>query len=341
MAEQPTPQQNSATPSALPQRGVAGVFGAILAGIAVGVLAWAAIAKGADYPILRGFILILPVPLFLVGLGVGRGDVLVAAIVAMASLTVALNIEFSLLLTTIYVLPVLLLCLLALRHRYDENGALFWYPGGRLVTALVLYPIAVYGCFSVMIGDQGVEHFLMEFFTPQMNALLARPEIASQLAGISSPDLAKMMTAIVVSFIPGMLIIFWIVSILVGALWTQFTLLSNQNALRPIPRLDDFDLPSWLLPFFAIMILLSFFFEGQVTYFARNTLLPLAVPYFVMGVTLFHIWAGQRKSKMMLLVLFYIFLSFGYPIVFVALAGVLEPWLHLRQRIIGKTKSAL
>jgi len=341
MAEQPTSQQASATPSALPQRGVAGVFGAVLAGIAVGLLAWAAIVKGNEHPLLIGFILVMPVPLFLVGLGVGRGDILVAAVVAMASLTVALNVEAMLLLTAIYVLPVLLLCLLALRHRYDEHGTLFWYPTGRLVTALILYPIAVYGCFSVMIGGQGVEHFLQETFTPVMSTWLAKPEIAKSLPMAPSTDIAKQLTVGLVALLPGMMILSWIVSILVSALWTQFTLLSNHNALRPVPGLDEFDLPTWLLPLFAIMTLLSFFFEGQVAYFARNTLLPLAIPYFVLGVALFHLWAKPRKSKMLLLVLFYLLLSLGYPIVFVALAGVLEPWLHLRQRMTGKTKTAL
>jgi hypothetical protein len=341
MAEQPAPQQASATPPALPQRGVAGVFGAVIAGIAVGLLAWAAIVKGNDYPLLIGFTLIIPVPLFLVGLGIGRGDVLVAALVAMASLTALLNVQVMLILTAVYVLPVMLLCLLALRYRYDEHGKLFWYPAGRLVTALILYPLAVYGCFSIMIGGQGVEQFLLEFFKPIMSTWLERPEIVKSLPMSPTPDIIEQMTLGVVALLPGMIILTWIVSILVGALWTQFTLLSNNNALRPVPRLQDFDLPAWLLPLFAIMILLTFFFEGQVSYFARNTLLPLTIPFLVLGITLFHLWARQRKHKIVLLVLFYMFLSLGYPIVFVALVGVLEPWVHLRQRINGKTKPAL
>lgn len=340
MAEQPTTPQAPTTPPALPQRGVAGVIGAVTAGVAVGLLAWAAIVKGNNYPILMGLVLVMPVPLFLVGLGVGRGDMLVAAVVAMASLTYFLNVHLMLYLTALYVLPVMLLCLLALRYRYDEQGTLFWYPAGRLVTALALYPIAVYGCFSAMIGGNGVEHSLHETILPQMNTLLASPEIAKNLAEAPSDDMARMITTGLVTLLPGMMILSWIVSILVSGLWTQFTLLSNGNALRPVPRLDDFELPAWLLPLFAIMILLSFFFEGQIAYFARNTLLPLVVPYFVLGVALFHFWAGQRKNKLMLLILFYLFLSFGYPIALVALAGVVEPWLHLRQRIGTRTRSA-
>lgn len=342
MAEQPTTPQNPTTPPALPQRGVAGVIGAVTAGVAVGLLAWAAIIKGNNYPILMGLILVMPVPLFLVGLGVGRGDMLVAAVVAMASLTYFLNVQIMLYLTALYVLPVMLLCLLALRYRYDAQGALFWYPAGRLVTALALYPIAVYGCFSLMMLDgKGVEHSLHETLLPQMNHLLASPEVAKNLTGSQQPDdMARLITTGVVTLLPGMMILSWIVSIMVSGLWTQFTLLSNGNALRPVPRLDDFELPAWLLPLFAIMILLSSFFNGQIAYFARNTLLPLAVPYFVLGVALFHFWAGQRKNKLLLLILFYLFLSFGYPIVLVALVGVVEPWLHLRQRIGPKTRSA-
>ncbi len=341
MAEQPTSQQTSATPSALPQRGVAGVFGAVLAGLAVGLLAWVAIVKGNQYPFLIGFTLITPVPLFMVGLGIGRADALVAAVSSMATLALFLNVQIMLFLTAFYILPVLLLSLLALRHRYDSSGNLFWYPVGRLVIALVLYPILGYGCFSLMIGEQGVEHFLHEMLVTHIQSLLVSPEVSAKLQGAPSPELASQITRGLVSFMPGMMILVWIVTMLTSALWTQFSLLSNKSALRPLPHLDEFDIPSWLLVLFAIMILLSFFYEGQISFYARNTLLPLAVPYFILGASLFHLWAGKRKSKMLLIVLFYLLLSTVYPIVFVALAGVLEPWLHLRRRISGKTKPAL
>ena len=341
MAEQPTTSQTSATPPALPQRGVAGVFGALVAGLAVGALAWLAIVKGNQYPLLIGFTLIMPVPLFMVGLGVGRADALVAAVSAMASLAFFLNIQIMLFLTAVYILPVLLLSLLALRHRYDDNGNLFWYPAGRLVAALVLYPIMAYGCFSLMIGDKGVEHFLHEMLVSHIQGVLASPQVAVQIQGQENPELAAQITAGLVALLPGMMILGWIVSMLTSALWTQFSLLSNKTALRPLPHLDEFDIPGWLLPLFAIMVLLSFFYEGQVSFFARNTLLPLVVPYFILGVSLFHLWAGRRKNKMLFLVLFYLLLSTVYPIVLVALVGVLEPWLHLRQRINGKTKPAL
>jgi len=339
MAEQhPTPN-TTAKPPALPQRGIAGVLGAILAGVISGSLAWVSLVYGATTPLLIGLVLIVPVPIFFAGLGLGRGDALVAAVVAMATIALLLNVPVMLMLTGVFILPALMLCLLALRHRYDDAGTLYWYPAGRLITALVLYPLVVFACFSLFLQDEGIEKILRDTIAPALDAVFKNPETAKAMNGTVTPEMVTRSTNMLVSILPGVTSLSWITTLLVGALWTQFTLMTNHVALRPIPSMTEADLPAWLLILFAIMALLAMFFDGQVAYFARNTLLPLSLPYFCLGTSLVHLWATQRKHKMLLLFVFY-FLVIGivWPVVFVALAGVLEPWLHLRQRLTKKAK---
>lgn len=343
MGQKPTTDTSATPPVAdtivLPQRGVAGVFGGIAAGCASGGLAWTALVLGHQFPILLGFILVVPLPIFLAGLGIGRIDALVAAFVAIASTTYLVNIETTAALAILYTIPALLLSLCALRHRHDSQNVLYWYPAGRLVTALALYPVIVLGCVALALHDIGLEKYLYDLMLPITDKLLHRPDIIANITKQDIPQTAERLAHLLITMLPGMLILSWFSIIIVSALWAQITLMSNNLQLRPIPNLNDFDLPHWLLLLFAIMVLLAMFFEGQIAFYALNTLLPFSIPYFVLGTSIVHQWAAQKKHKTMLLIGYYGFIICTfYPVILVALAGVLEPWIHLRQRIIGKPK---
>jgi hypothetical protein len=346
MGQKPTTDTSSATPPVadtivLPQRGVAGVFGGIAAGCASGGLAWAALILGHQFPILMGFILVVPLPIFLAGLGIGRIDALVAAFVAIASSTYLVNVQMAAVLAIVYIIPALLLSLCALRHRHDSQNVLYWYPAGRLVTALALYPVIVLGGVAIAFSDMGLEKYLHDLLLPAADKLIHIPEVLQKIETHDIPQMTDKFAFVLAKIMPVMLILPWFSMIIVSALWAQFTLMSNNLQLRPIPHLKDFDLPHWLLLLFAIMVLLAMFFEGQIAFYARNTLLPFSVPYFVLGTSLVHQWASQKKHKTMLLIGYYCLICTFYPIIFVALAGVMEPWLHLRQRITGTPKQTI
>lgn len=327
---------STAPPSPLPQRGIQGFFGAILAGLAAGGLCVLIFGSENHNAFLAGAILLMPIPLFLAGLGIGRGDAIVAAVVSAAVMTIGLNAKIMMVMLAVYVLPVLLLCLLALRYRYDDHGDLFWYPAGRLLTALTLYPIIVFGLFSMMSGNVDLEGLLRDMMTGMLDTAL---KLETTPTVLNDPEIKKDVVAMIVSILPGMFTASWILVILTNALWAQYALANNKAALRPMPKLTEMELPSWLLVLLALMGLLASFFDGPVAYFAQNTLLPLSLPYFFVGMALMHVWAERRKHKMLWLIAFYVLVGIsGWPAVLVTAAGVLEPWLHLRAKITAARK---
>ena len=119
-------------------------------------------------------------------------------------------------------------------------------------------------------------------------------------------------------------------------MWAQIALTSNKLALRPMPSLVDIDLPMAYLVLLAIMVLLAYFYEGSVAYFARGTLVPMSMPYFMLGLGVIHLWARQSKHKSIWLTLTYFLLMLQWPMVLVAALGVVEPWLHIRTKITAK-----
>ncbi len=332
----------------LPDRGTEGMLGAVFAGLASGVLSWLSLKHGADTTLLFGFVLLAPLPLFAVGLSIGRSDVIVAAAVAVGSMLYLLDIQHMAVLALVFVLPTLMLCLLALRYRQDEAGNVYWYPAGRLIMAMILYPIAVLAILSLIFHDPGLQNVIASHLRPLIEKAMVDPKLQDQFNVFlpidqRTPEILQQLVFRFASTVPTILVMIWLPFMLVNALWTHFVLLSNRHALRPIPKLDEFDLPPALLIFFAIMIVLALAFEGSIAFFAKNTLLLLAIPYFVLGISLFHLWAGKKRLKTLLLVFFYGFLMVP-PYVFtglVAMAGVLEPWLHLRKRITGTYKAKI
>lgn len=339
MVDSPAHQPEGQWPPVLPQRGLSGFVLAIAAGLSAAGLGWVSLVYGMNYPFLLVAVALIPVPLFMVGLGVGRSDAIVATMVALGSMALLINVPLMAIVGVLFVIPTLMLSALALRHRRDAAGVLYWYPTGRLLTALVLYPLFIFSAFAFFVRETGMQKMLVDFLTPAINTLMNSPEALQSMPTPPTPELVERAVTMTTALMPGMMILSWCCTLLVAALWTQFTLMTNKMALRPLPQLTDFDLPAWLVVLYAIMVLLAVAFEGEIAYFARNTLLPLSLPYFFVGTSLVHLWASRRKNKMMVLFLFYFFvIGIVWPVVLVALAGVLEPWLHLRQRILGKTK---
>ena len=318
-------------PSPLPHRGVPGFFGAILAGLAAGGFAWVGVALGPHYFFFIGFLLLVPVPLFLAGLGIGRSDAIVATLI-FAALVIMEMREWAPYFLAIYALPALILCLLATRYRYDETGQLFWYPTGRLLIILALYPVLVYGLVSALADSKGIEAVMHNVSTIFVDKLLQ----SGPNNGLDSPENRLRVIANVTTLLPVCALIGWIFALAISGMWAQIALTSNKLALRPMPSLVDIDLPMAYLVLLAIMVLLAYFYEGSVAYFARGTLVPMSMPYFMLGLGVIHLWARQSKHKSIWLTLTYFLLMLQWPMVLVAALGVVEPWLHIRTKITAK-----
>lgn len=313
-------------PSPLPRRGLQGFLGAILAGLAAGGFAWVALA--GHNILLQSLMLLVPVPLYLAGLGIGRSDAIVAMLLSAAIITIGAGTNAMLVLLIVFMCPILFICLLATRYRYDDAGNLFWYPTGRILTLLTLYPVCVYGLASLLAGTGGIEAVVHNVAVEAVERMFK-----GESSAMNNPEMKSLAVNQLTAILPISVLIAWITSLSITGIWSQIALTGNKMALRPMPNITEIELPMSLLVLLAIMVLLASFFDGQIAYFARGVIIPLALPYFLVGIGLMHLWARYRKHKTVWLTAFYFMMFFQWPIILVAIGGVLEPWLHLRNKI--------
>ena len=103
---------------------------AVAAGLISGLFQAAAVLPGFGALILA---YIAPLPLFLVGLGLGLQGTLVAVfVVGILSFPLA-GFTYSIIQILVYGLPIVILCRQALFSRLDNNGQTIWYPVGMLL----------------------------------------------------------------------------------------------------------------------------------------------------------------------------------------------------------------
>ena len=101
---------------------------AVTAGLVSGLLQSAAILPGPGALILA---YIAPLPLFLVGLGMGlQGAVVAVLVVGVLSVPLAGPL-YAMIQVLVYGLPIIILSRQALMSRTDGQGVVHWYPAGR------------------------------------------------------------------------------------------------------------------------------------------------------------------------------------------------------------------
>lgn len=321
----------------LPSRGAHGAMGAILAGAASAGLFALAFSQGSMLVVFLANL--VPLPLFTVGLGAGVGAVTIAGVFATLALTLMANVQIGAIFLLTFALPVAWLVFLALRHRYDEAGHLYWYPTGRLITAATLYACGVFAVLAAMLSGQegGLQEILRGTFDAMKDAALQQlpPE---KLADLNMEHLNASFT-MAARLVPAFSMISWILLMIITGLAAHYVLRQQKWALRDTPSFYDLEIPSWMLGLFAITGVLAVLPDGQVGFVALNICIALGVPYFMQGLSVLHVWAGQSKYKIAILIALYLILSFGYPVILVAGLGVLEPWIHLRRRMLSVSRT--
>ncbi|MBI1272745.1 MAG: DUF2232 domain-containing protein [Alphaproteobacteria bacterium] len=342
---------------ALPSRGFYGIGGAILAGaISAGLYALAF----ADFPMARLLVILTPLPIFFICLGAGIIPGIITTLCAIAGVAMVNGAGF---LEFLFVgaVPAFLFSILALRYRRDESGNLYWYPSGRLLTALTLYPCVFF--VALTLANFG-ENKDTPYFAMQPEAIervqqkleeqtRQSLEAGALTAGMSEEDKwqveanmagtqAQMVELIktVNRIAPGIAIASWCFQMLVYLFVAQKMLANQGWALRATPSWHDFDLPHWFLGLATLSGLMGYFANGMAAYIGINLFIALLMPYLLLGISTVHVWAGQRKSKLLWLIIFYLLLMFGWPMLLVTALGIAEQFADFRKRITTPSQTA-
>jgi len=261
-------------------------------------------------------------PLFLVGLWLGTGASALAGLVAALILAGAGSVLTAAVFAALNVIPVVLLVRQSLLARTGFENAVEWYPPGLLTAWLTGLGLAAVAAMLVFLGGpQGMEGALREALAPVLDRRL--DEI--------TPEHDQFL-AFVAFILPGIVATSWMVMTATNGCLAQGLLARFGASWRPSPDLAALGLPIWisvLLAFAAGAMLIG----GTARFLGVNVMIVLAVPYCLAGLAVLHTVARRFPRPAVTLVTFYVLAGvFGWPLLLVAVLGLLDSPLGLRRR---------
>lgn len=224
--------------------------------------------------------------------------------------------------------PALLFLYFALKN-IRENGKIYWYPPGRLLSILLFYAIVLAGGVAYAIQGLGLFDRISEAI-----GLLTGGD------GPRAPDpeqeiALKAFYAFFKSYAPFLIgASLFLVTTLNGIL-AQALLVKFGKNLRPSPKMQEILLPWWVWYMAAGTALIGFLFGD--TWFgllSLNIFYLTLTAFFFEGLGVLHSVAKRGgNGRLFLWTLYFVLaLMIGLVVIVVAI-GIFEPWLRLRERI--------
>ena len=297
----------------------------------------AVVAAGAASAVLYGAVLFsgmsavpfaffAQLPLFVAGLSFGwpaaalAGGVGSAGIAALGGLSLAAT--FALMLAG----PVAILCQRALRHRTAPDGSTQWYPPGRLAGDATLLALAVALGHAVLLASLGEE----------MQALLRGRLDPGTVPLTPEEEAMREVVRAIVPVLPGFAGGQWLWMLTINGALGQWIARRAGTAWRPSPRMADLELPGWMTGLFALAVIGSLL-PGLSGAIGANAVVVLLAAYTLGGLAIVHAAAARWGNPALALTTVYLasLLTLGAPLLPIAAAGVLEPWMKLRARLSG------
>jgi hypothetical protein len=297
-----------------------------ISGGALSALLYLSIVSGSFGAVILAYL--APLPLLMVGLGLGFRPGLVAGGTAVAVVSLFGGLLFGLTYGLANGAVTAVIVRQAMLARTAPDGGLEWYPPALLLVILTGLGLAAIGlaALATLGSDGGLEGAVREFLTIGLGGVAA----ATAQTGTPMADLVEAFTQV----FPAMVVVSWLAMAIINAALAQGVLMRFGRNLRPAMRVSSIELPHWtpmLLAAAGILALIGG--EGLIGYLAVNAAIVLLVPFFFAGLAVVHAFAGGRQARTLLLVVFYFFLLVsGWPIALVIGLGVIEQWAGLRRR---------
>jgi hypothetical protein len=307
----------------------------LIIGAGSGLVSAALFASAATATSLAGILFYLaPLPLCLAGLGWGGMAALLSAltgtVVVAASLGAATAAVFALSIAA----PTALLAHLALLSRPAATpngqvvGALEWYPPGRIVGWAALIAGLLAGILMLTIGyDQ-------EAYRDTIRQILEHSTLKEldRNGTVFTEEAIASLSSVLARALPAAFAVIWL-TITLFNLWIAALIVdASGRALRPWPDLRGFELPNALVPIFAGALAASFL-PGLPGLLATGLAGALLFAYVLQGLAVIHLYSRGLPFRAVLLTAIYLgILLLGWVALVVAILGLAEPLLGLRQR---------
>jgi Predicted membrane protein (DUF2232) len=261
-------------------------------------------------------------PLFVAGLWLGASASALAGLAASVLLAASGNLVAAAVFAGLNAIPVVLLVRQSLLARTVAEGAVEWYPPGLLTAWLTgLGLAAIAAAFLLLGGPQNTQTALREVLAP----VLDRPSDQN----VPEQDAVIDFVAFI---LPGILATSWIVMTVTNGSLAQGLLARFGANWRPSPDLAALGLPLWIPLLLAVAAGASAL-GGTARFLGVNVMIVLAVPFCLAGLAVLHTVARRFARPAIPLVTFYVLAGvFGWPLLLVAILGLLDSPLGLRRR---------
>ena len=310
-----------------------------LIGAGAGLVSAALFASAATATALAGVLFYLaPLPSCLAGLGWGW---MAAAIAALAGTVVAcsvLGLAAGAIFAGAIAMPMAVLCYLTLLSRPatgpqgEATGAVEWYPIGRLVGWAAVIGGALAATMVLTLGYDAdtYRNSIKELLQNSALKELDRDGSLindSTIGGLSSVLARTMPAAFAIVWQTIALFNLWLSGVIVEA---------SGRALRPWPKLDTIEIPNAFFLAFTASLLASFL-PGMAGLLATGLAGALLFAYVLQGLAVLHAFSRCMPFRSLLLAAVYIgILLLGWVAVAVAILGLSEPMLRLRERAAAR-----
>jgi hypothetical protein len=219
--------------------------------------------------------------------------------------------------------PVVVLVRQALLARRDTEGAVVWYPPGRLTLWVAGLGIGGIGVALLLLGG------------PESLQATLRDVIGRALDRLSEntlPDRDRV-AATLAALIPGIAAASWMVMAVINGALAQGLLARFGLAWRPSPDLAQLGLPRWLTAALGLAAAATLV-GGTWRFLGINLIIALSVPFCLGGLAVVHAAVRRLPHPGMALIAFYMLAGmFGWPLLAAAALGLVEAWLGLRRRL--------
>ena len=279
-----------------------------------------------------------PIPLLLVGLGLGPRAATMTAGVGFLATGIFGGVLAAGIYGLVHALPAWTVARLVMLQRQRENGGgngtepgketgAEWYPLGPALAALALLSGGLILLADLNAGESGLDGMLNAHLGEAFQVMLPALDEAGRERVIDT----------IIPFFPGVVGASWVIMTVANAAIAQGMLVRMGWNLRPSPAYAELELPHWVswplgVSAAAALIGSMMGMEG-LGYIGRNITMVFAIPYFFLGLAVIHTLARRVTFASAVLVMLYlVVLMSGWAAVVVAGVGVTEQWIGLRDR---------
>jgi Predicted membrane protein (DUF2232) len=304
-----------------------GLLTGIGSGLASALLFYSA-TRGS--PLLSSFLLLLtPLPALIAGLGWGWLPALIGGLAASAAMLAIASLPFAVGYFLALGGPSALSAYLAYLNRADADGAVQWYPPGRLLARLSLYGGALPILMLPLLG--GSYELLREPMAEYFRRFSARTASDLNMPPLSEAQIDSL-TEFLIAVLPAALSAYWLILFSLNLYLAARIARASDRLGRDWPDLAGLAYPAGF-PVIAVAAFVASFAPGMLGVVGTSFSGALLVAYLIAGLALVHFLARGRAPWLLWLVYGALFLLGPYAAVALAVAGLLEPVINLKRRL--------